>query len=66
MVKPGVLKRVWLVFSVLWTVFISLALWINGNPNDGPVAILTILALPWILGPIIFWIIRFIAYGVLR
>lgn len=57
--KSGVIKRLWLVLSVPWTVLMVL-LWPDAaSPN----AILLFMVLPWIVGPVLFLATRYIIYG---
>lgn len=60
--SPGILKRIWMVLSVPWSAVFALVLWNATDPNTGGLWLFLIL-LPWIVGPVIFYAVRFIFRG---
>lgn len=53
------LKRAWLVVSIPWTLFFALFL----SDAAFPEAVLFFMALPWVVGPLVVWAVRFIVTG---
>lgn len=53
------LKRLWLVLSVAWTLMVLSGI---RNPPDNADAVM--LLLPWIAGPVLYWAARFVLFGV--
>lgn len=56
-----IVKRLWLVLSIAWTLF-WLAMWINKGLAETAM-VLAVAACPWVTGPVIFYSLRFISTG---
>jgi ACR3 family arsenite efflux pump ArsB len=65
-----VLKRAWIVISVVWSLvwspFANMAIQEPETSSQDTLIILAMVALPWIVGPLILWAGRFICFGSLR